>query len=276
MDKQPNNYSYLCNDGEPPVNASSQKSAKSKFSWKAANLLIGFLLFFNPVAFLLQITVFGISIQLVGVLIAVNLVLFICYRFFKSNPKGKLLVSCLRTLAILCTIIFLAVPSINMFFNEVKWMYPVKKYVYANGVSSRERCEQILPKLLPSDCEDYVMITQGSMVAQDYHPSLYLMFHTDEETMRKYELHMESLAETKRHESTPPDPYDPEYIYYTDPDPFYDSVRCPKEFPMHVYSRVRRAGFTDSLDYAVIYEIPDYYNKGCMLNYETGLVVFWI
>lgn len=252
-----------------------QEKEKTPFPWSLINTIVGILLFFNPLV-LFQLTVIGISVPLGGALLLLCTIIRVLHRKYRRTGKCRNSMFVVRGVSIVLAVLYAATPMVIHSFEENRLFYQAKKYAYAYGVGNASRTLSILPDRLPPECEDYYMITQGAMIAQDYHPSIYLMFHTNEETMRKYESHMESLAEVKRHENKPPAPDDPYYIYYMDPDPIYESARCPYEFPMHVYSRVRRAGFTDSLGYAVIYEIPDYYNKGCMLNYETGLVVFWI
>ncbi len=248
---------------------------KTPFPWSLINTIVGILLFFNPLA-LSQFIVIGISVPLGGTLLLLCAILGKLHKKRRLTGRYRKPMLVIRTISIILVLLYAAAPAVILGFKENPLFYQAKKYAYAFGVGNASRTLTILPDSLPPECEDYYMITQGASIAQDYHPSIYLMFRTDEETMRKYEVHMESLPGVIRHESTPPSPDDPYYIYYMDPDPIYDSARCPDEFPMHVYGRMRQADFTDSLGYAVIYEIPDYYNKGCLLNYETGLVVFWI
>lgn len=120
---------------------------------------------------------------------------------------------------------------------------------------------------MPKKCDDYMFITQGSFPAQDYHPSAYLAFHTDSETLKKYENHFDSLNNVELKVTHMPDK---EKSMGGD-----DSwSKCPEELPRHVFGQLQPEHIHD-FEKAIIYTVPSYYGKGCMLDYNSGLAVFW-
>ncbi|MDE6539624.1 MAG: hypothetical protein K2K66_05495, partial [Ruminococcus sp.] len=122
----------------------------------------------------------------------------------------------------------------------------------------------ILPESLPKKCDNYMFITQGSFPAQDYHPSAYLAFHTDTGTLEKYEEHFSLLNDAELKITHMPDKE--KYVAYDD-----SWLKCPEELPQHVFQRLEPEHI-HNFEKAIIYT---HYSKGCMLDYNSGLAVFW-
>lgn len=208
-----------------------------------------------------------------------SVVLAIIYKIYvrKKGKKLKIALYITRTVAIAITAVIVLSPLAIIKFKDVPSAYPLKRIVYTYGVGNTERCRQIYPKTLPDNCEDYVFITQGSIGGPDYYPTGYLIFHTDSDTLRKYEENISSLGIAERFENTPKDPKD----YYDEDDDdeykemMYIQMNCPEMLPRHVYDRFRYS-ISDNLDNAVVYRINDNHSRGCMFNYESGLAVFWV
>lgn len=209
-----------------------------------------------------------------------SVALAIIYKIYvhKKGKKLKIALYITRTAAIAITAVIILSPLAIMKFKNAPNAYHLKRIVYTYGVGNTERCRQIFPKSLPDNCEDYIFVTQSSIGGlQDYYPTGYLIYHTDSDTLRKYEEHISSLGIAERFENTPKDPKD----YYDEDDNdeykemMYIQMNCPDKLPGHVYSRFCNE-ISDNLSDAVVYIVNDNLSRGCMFNYETGLAVFWV
>lgn len=228
----------------------------------ALNILIGFFLFWVSIY---GVITFGISIVLFFIGIIVNLVLALSYGIYKNHNRCRTAVIVLRAVSITILVLAVLAPMIMMKFQNNKFIYPVKRFCYNYGNYSMVK-NNILPSGLPEKCDDYLFITQGSFPAQDYHPSAYLIFHTDSETLSEYENHFDSLYNAERKVTHMPDKKD-----YDDDD---SRLKCPKELPQHVFYRLEPEHIHNFED-SIIYTVHSYYGKGCMLDYKSGLAVFW-
>lgn len=215
-----------------------------------------------PVTIVWLLCAAGVTLTLFPAVLILNLLPLICKRAHRT------VVRVLRLIAIAATLLYLMLPVVRFSFESDKAMYPLKKFVYGS-----EYCKLLLPDSLPAVCEDYRIITQSAMGGlQDYHASLYLTFHTDAETLYAYEAYLDTLDIAQRYENQPLTEdeladmagFDEEWIL---------EANCPDEFPKHVYGKIHPP---ENLEHAVTYVINEYYNKGCLLNYDTGLVVFWL
>lgn len=196
----------------------------------------------------------------------VNIVLVLFYRIYKKYGRFRKTVILLRTTAIIIFVLGLLAPVVLLNFKHTKSMYPIKRFCYSYG-NYGVIDNNILPSFLPKKCDDYMFITQGSFPAQDYHPSAYLAFHTDSETLKKYENHFDSLNNAELKVTHMPDK---EKSMGGD-----DSwSKCPEELSRHVFWTLQPEHIHDFKN-AIIYTVPSYYGKGCMLDYDSGLAVFW-
>lgn len=213
----------------------------------------------------------GITFVLLPFQIIISIALAIVSKKHRENKK---LLYTLRAAAIAVTAVILLSPLAILKFENTRIAYPVKKAAYSLGVGSMKSCWQVFPVTLPKNCEDYTFITEPSTIAQDYHPSAYLIFHSNSDTLKKYETQISSLYKVERYENTPKNPED----YYKDgmSDEYKEQIdvemKCPDELPRHVYYKFCNK-LPDDLENAVVYRIN---STGCMFNYETGLAVFWV
>ncbi len=230
-------------------------------TWNSINVLIVTLTMFGGMMFLMYTS--GITSVLFEIGLPVNIVLVLFYKLNKEFGHLGIPVIILRTIAIIIFLSGILAPLTLMNFKHTKLMYPLKRFCYAYGVYTNFN-NDILPESMPKKCDDYLFFTQGSFPAQDYHPSAYLAFHTDTETLKKYEEHFNSVENVERHtaEEQFPKEYDEALPKY------------PEELPRHVFDRLEPEHI-HNFEKAIIYKVPSYYGKGCMLDYESGLAVFW-
>ena len=216
----------------------------------------------------------GITFVLLPVQIILSIALGVVYKESIENKNKKKLLYTLRAAAIAVTAVILLSPLAILKFENTRIAYPVKKAAYSFGVGNIKDSWKILPVTLPMNCRDYMFITEPSLPAQDYHPSAYLIFHSDSDTLKKYETRISSLDKVERYENTPKNLED----YYKDgmSDEYKEQIdvemKCPDELPRHVYYKFCNK-LPDDLENAIVYRIN---STGCMLNYESGLVVFWV
>lgn len=239
------------------------KKTTSRDVLHALNILIGFFLFLGGIWFVCTIT---LSLTLFFIGFIVNFILALIYEKYMLYGRFRKAVIVLRSVAVTILLLAVLAPIMLMKFDRNKIVYPVKRFCYSYGNYGVIN-NNILPSFLPKKCDDYMFITQGSFPAQDYHPSAYLAFHTDSETLKKYENHFDSLNNAELKVTHMPDKEN-----YMDNDDSWS--KCPEELPRHVFGRLQPEHIHD-FEKAIIYTVPSYYGKGCMLDYNSGLAVFW-
>ncbi len=259
----------------------SENLPQKKSPWVAINIAIAVFGFFSScISVFIFMSARGITEPMILIDILLNIFLAVFYKKWQKIKdfqwqKGRRLriaVIILRISAITAIILTYSAPFIatNANLRYVKSMYQVKKFIYSQGVYSGYM-DEFLPEKLPKVCEDYKFVTQLDTIAQDYHPSAYLIFRTDTATMHELERDYKEIdgAELVEIDDVPDiEEYKQEYGYnYMQYMPEY-----PKQFPGHVYSRLDDNHKDDFFD-AVIYEVPSY--RGCMFDYSSGLVVYW-
>lgn len=232
--------------------------------WKYINVLIATLTLFGGVFFLTY--TYGITSALFNIGLPVNIALVLFYENFKKYGRFRKTVIGLRITAIIIFVSGILAPIIVFNFKNTKLMYPLKRFCYGYGVFSTDFNNDILPLSLPEKCDDYLFITKGSVPAQDYHACAYLIFHTDKNTLKKYEEHFNSVDNAERHMAHMPDKEDK---WYSDENKIF--LKCPEELPQDVFQSLEPEHI-HNFENAVIYI---HYSKGCMLDYDSGLAVFW-
>lgn len=261
----------------------SGNSPQKKFPWIAVNAVIAVLGFFSCwLSIFILISAIGITVPMIFIFILLNIFLVIFYRKWlkikdfqwEKSKRLRTAVMVLRISAIATITLTYSIPFIatNIDLRYVKPMYQVKKFIYCHGVYTGGM-DKFLPKKLPKICEDYKCVTQVGTIAQDYHPSTYLIFHTDTATMHELEEDYKQIdgVELVEVDNAPDvEEYREEYgDNYTEYMPEY-----PKQFPGHVYMWLDDEHKEDFFD-AVIYKLPSYYGRGCIFDYSSGLVVYW-
>ncbi len=201
-----------------------------------------------------------VEIILFGIFFILNVILFGFCKIFK---KAKGVIIFLRCVITVLFIIILSVPFLLMKFDKTKEMYSLRRFLYNYGVYGGY-FDKLIPEKLPENCDDYMFIAQCSFIAQDYHPSSYLVFHTDAETLEEYEKYYSNLEKIELQ------PIEIEEYIANDG----QILKLPNAFPGHVFSRLEQEHISN-FENAKIYKIPDYYNKGCIIDYESSLIVIW-
>lgn len=256
----------------------SEFAKKRKFPWWIVNLLIGLNI---PMGMFWLIPTFSISLVMIPVLLIANAVLVICYQRYIRIGQGKNLLYAMRAIIVILLAVMLVAPYVIINFDHQKSAYQWKKLAFTYGVGNKENCQQLLPDKMPDECENYLFITQGQAIAQDYRPSLYLAFHTDEATLREYEQKMKDNGAKQKNYSVSYDDYLAEWNLteedFKDEYTMY-SVQVQymkrKGFPQHAFDRLEPVHMTDFDNDTLVYYFEDYY-YGCMIDYDSGLAFFW-
>lgn len=238
---------------------------KRRPPWRAVNWLIIF--FVMPCLGFWGLGAFRISLTFGIVMIISCVVTAAFYGGYARSGRHRKKVIAARAVSLASAGIIAVCPLILVNFENQRAVYPLKRLVYTAGVGQGDRISEIFPDFMPDVCEDYLFVTQTSLGGQDYHPSAYLAFHTDRETIERYEAKVKALGKAELLEGGF---HDPER--FADDDMNYSY--CPTGLPLHVFSRVHGV-ITEKPVNPLVYEIPSYYGYGCMLDYETGLAVFW-
>lgn len=232
-----------------------KKPKKKRSGWQILNSIILLLHIIFPVWLVPLMMISAISGKLFLIAVVTSLLLGVVYRQVKKRQNGKALLYLARVVAIGSCIAFYMPMIVLTNFSHTKLLYPLKRLDYSYGVfgENADYYLRLLPKTLPEKCEDYSYRTQGSMVAQDYHPSSYLKFYTDTGTLDAYTEHFEALDCT-RLENDPENEEAMNHIHW-----FCGQMRL--DDPCE-----------GSFDNAVLYWFDSHYPKGALLCYDTGLV----
>lgn len=226
---------------------------KKKLNWQIVNFIILVLNTIFPIWLFALMYTAAISFTAFLIAVSVSLLLGVIYKLVRKYHKGKGFLYAARAIAVGAWIIFYLPTLILFSFPRNKLLYPLKRFDYMYGVYGSDYYKEWLPEKLPEVCDDYLFITKGSVLAQDYHASSYLMFHTDTETLDSYARHFDNLDGIRYENGTEDE--DIQRIEW-----FCNMLSLTKRFP-------------DSLDHAVLYWFSDSrYPKGVLLNYATGLI----
>ena len=230
------------------------KEKRIKTRLQRANDIILILHIIFPVWIVAFMYTFAISYYLFLITLFSSLLLGVIYKIVVKLQKGSIILYIARVITILCVVSFYIPMILLMNFSHTKQLYKLKRLDYAYGVfgDNADYYKQLLPDKLPSVCDDYSFRTRGSMVAQDYHASSYLMFHTDTATINLYAEYYSGLGcevIANNHE---------------------DGINKKVEW---FCGLVRLQDyFQDNLDQSELYWFDDHYPKAVLLNRETGLV----
>lgn len=256
----------------------SEDVPQKNFSWTTVNIIIAVLCIVNSCFLAIWLcAALGITTPMIAIDILLNIFLAIFYRKWRKikdfqwqkGRKLKTAVIILRICVIIAIVLTFLVPYIVVSpdLNYSKQMYQVKKFICCYGIHSSDMLKYF-PEKLPEMCEDYKFITQsGASIAQDYHPSAYLIFHTDTTTMHELEEDYKQLDGAELVE------INIEAIY-SHIDKQKNVIDVPKAFPGHVFGRLDDEHIDDFFD-AVFYKVPSYYDRGCIFDYSSGLVVYY-
>ena len=240
---------------------SARSMAENIAAWKRRNAVIGFIAI--PAAILISVSLGRVTAPILVALILVNAALAGVHRLSLYDDSRNGYVRALRVLAVLSVAGVFGMGALLFGFRRTRALYGAKKALYVHGVNDYDLEAKLLPAELPEYCVDYSLTTKGTAVAQDYHADLYLVFRTDRETLAKYDAKMETLPGAEKMKSGLTE------------DSRSSVPDCPASLPVHVFHALDPS-LKKGLDNAIIYIIHDKaYEKGCMLDYDSGLAVFW-
>lgn len=231
------------------------KEKKTKTRLQKINDIILILNIIFPVWIVALIYTSAISGYLFLIVLFASLLLVMIYKIVIKLKKGKIILYIARIISILCVAAYYTPMILLMNFTHTKPLYELKRSTYTYGVfgNNADYYKRLLPEKLPSVCDDYSFRTMGSMVAQDYHPSSYLMFHTDSSTIDLYSHYYKNLSCEVRTNDDETTNVKNDIDWFCEQMKLQDSIQ-------------------DNLDNAELYWFSDYYPKAVLLNRETGLV----
>ena len=238
--------------------------------------LTGFinLLSFNKIAFALTIPFF-----------LANVILREYYKKYKRNYYYKKHVIICRVIAVTLTLIIFGSPTMILFFNRTKPFYHLKQAVYSCGLSNiSELRTREFPDFLPKECEDYYFIIKPHAPfpeAPDTFASV--SFYTDEETIEKYEREFAGKGYEKANsDKTFEDIMIEKQINLSEISEM-DSRWLTKTYirekgvPQYIVNFTEEEKLFNLSRDAIVYNFRSRlgFTSGCLLDYDSGLVIFW-
>jgi hypothetical protein len=239
-------------------------------------IFILWLFFGGPLLFILTV---GLSLYLLFINLAVNLVLVIFYKIYQKNGKCRTPLIITRIIAIVLVFISISIPFIPASCCYTKQMYPIQRFTYVHGV--RQSANEILPKKLPQNISDYYFRTQLNFPAQDYSPYSYLSFYTDKDSIAE----LEEKCKKKGGYTTEAEMTYSEYIADLE---FTESELNDKElmlsykskyleslkFSLYVFDHLNKEKQNELDENLVVYRFKNK-RHGYAFDYDSGLVVVW-
>lgn len=243
--------------------------------WEIANIVIlGLSLIAFPFVFFRSLSVPGLSKYFFIPLLVLFILIPVFFNIYRKSGKCRIALWAARIAFVLTAALYAFIPLVGMSFEHVKCFYVPKKLVYTYGVYSPPyTIAEMLPKQLPDDCRGYKMKTELGSLAQDYHASLYLMFYTDSDTIAEYEEFLGGLPDCEKSVET-----EPRMLSVREDSNFTNLYIFPKAFPYYAFAWLddtHREEFLDMRNAVVYKTTKGYYSRGCLLDYDSGLVVFW-
>ena len=241
-----------------------------------------------PFLVIILITTLGITlITALPVLIFGFAVIPFFFNINEDTGSCRVLLLISRAIGIGLLAVTLLAPPVCLGFSKTPVIYPLKRLVYAKGVSGRpglaQFCEKncLLPEKLPAVHKDYCFVTDQALHGPDGpYPNACLVFHTDTETLKQYAAKLEAARgiKTQRYELTEKELETLDYLT-DETDRLAYKYRELFGIPDQITRRIlRNAGITDDLTDAEYY-VPEYdkttLGRGVLINYETGLFLAW-
>ena len=217
------------------------------------------------------VSVLGLSFYFFVVLLILFILIPIFFAINRKSGKCRIALWAARVAFVLTAVLFVSLPLVGVRFEHVKLFYVPKKLIYTYGVyTSPYTITEMLPKHLPDECRDYKFKTQLGSIAQDYHPSAYLMFYTDSDSIAEYEEFLNEFPDCEKSDETE------SRMFSVGENGDYTNVTfvMPAAFPAHAFTWLDDTHKEEFLDMrnAVVYAK---YGRGCLLDHDSGLVVFW-
>lgn len=190
-----------------------------------------------------------------------------------------------RIIAIALTVIICGSPTMILFFNRTKPFYHLKQAVYSCGFSNVfELRAKEFPDFLPKECEDYYFIIKPHAPfpeAPDTFASV--SFYTDEETIEKYEREFagkgyEKINSDKTFEDIMiENEINLSEISEMDSRWLTKTYIKEKGVPQYIVNFTEEEKILDLSRDAIVYNFRSRlgFTSGCLLDYDSGLVIFW-
>ncbi len=255
------------------------------FSFGLTNLVMFFVLAYT--GFINLFTFNLIAFTLIIPFILANAILYNYYEKYKQNLYYKKHVIICRIIAVTLTLIIFGSPFMVMFFNRTKPFYHLKQAVYSCGYRSViEQRTREFPDFLPWECKDYYFrIKAPAPFPEATNTYACVSFYTDEETMKKYEREFaEKGYETVNDNKTFEDIMLEKNIDTTDLPAYFDDMTLVTDMylrgkgaPYYISMSVNDEKLLNLSHDVVVYDFRSKlgFTSGCLLDYNSGLVIFW-
>lgn len=234
-------------------------NSRKRSLWRIANVTVLLLHLVLPVWIGALMLTPGISEPLFPVMLICGLLPGVCSMCVRRFQRGKGLLIASRVLALCAIAVFYTPLFLIRGATETRWLYSAKRFLYTYGVYGADGCgyyQALLPERLPDPCTGYRFRTKGSLIAQDYHASSFLIFYTDAAALDAYAAYYGSM--------------DCERIQY-DPEGKTEEEQFPNLSWFCGQMRLDQSAAADP-EHMVLYWFDDHYPKGVLLDHETGLV----
>ena len=254
-------------------------------SFVLTNLIMFFLLAFTGLLNLMSFNL--IAFTLIVPFIIANAFLIDYYNKYKINFYYKKHVNICRVIAVTLTLIIFGSPLMVIFFNRTKPFYHLKQAVYSCGYRSViEQRTKEFPDFLPLECEDYYFrIKAPAPFPEATDTYACVSFYTDEQTIKKYEQEFaEKGYETVNDDKTFEDIMLEKGVdiseltdYCDDMEWVVDTYLREKGTPYYVSFSVNDEKKQDLTHDVIVYNFRSKlgFTSGCLLDYESGIVIFW-
>ncbi len=253
------------------------------FSFVLTNIVMFFVLAFT--GFINLFTFNQIAFALTIPFFLANVILREYYRKYKQNFYYKKHVIICRVIAITLTVIICGLPMIMVFFNRTKPFYHLKQAVYSCGFSNIfELRTREFPDFLPKECEDYYFrIKPHAPFPEAPDTFASVSFYTDEETIEKYEREFaEKGYEKANSDKTFEDIMIEKQINLSEISEM-DSRWLTKTYikekgvPYYIVNFTEEEKILDLSHDVIVYDFKSKlgFTSGCLLDYDSGIVIFW-
>ena len=254
-------------------------------SFVLTNLIMFFLLAFTGLLNLMSFNL--IAFTLIVPFIIANAFLIDYYKKYKINFYYKKHVNICRVIAVTLTLIIFGSPLMVIFFNRTKPFYHLKQAVYSCGYRSViEQRTKEFPDFLPLECEDYYFrIKAPAPFPEATDTYACVSFYTDEETIEKYEREFAGKGYEKANsDKTFEDIMLEKGVdiseltdYFDDMEWVVDTYLREKGTPYYVSFSVNDEKKQDLTHDVIVYNFRSKlgFTSGCLLDYESGIVIFW-
>lgn len=259
---------------------------RTKDSIIALNVLITLVLCFAAmIEFLMN---FWLCLVLPALLIGATVLLCEFRRKSTEDTRFRKHVIISRIISIITAAMLMLPTVMSIGFNSSKSCYGLKLFVFScGGENIRQNRTQALPKKLPPNCEDYYFSLSHGLRNdfEIYAASAIVKFSTDKDTLAAYEAEFIE----KGYKQPSPDFTFEDFLrkkeikeeeifeYYEHISQAIVEYLCyDKGVPWHVGERLEDK-MMDLSHNVIVYDFGEKlgFSSGCLLDYDSGIVIFW-